>query len=138
MSVASQALAGKRVLIVEDEALVALLIEDVLAEFLCVPVGPCNTLAAARAALETETFDVALLDINLFGEKVYPVAYALAERHIPFLFVSGYGEEGIPPGHSDWKICTKPFKVNDLAAMLAAVMADAQPTMRLAARKLCA
>jgi CheY-like chemotaxis protein len=127
MSVASQALAGKRVLIVEDEALVALLIEDILTDFACVPVGPYNTLAAALAAVATETFDVAPLDINLFGEKVYPVAYALAERNIPFLFVSSYGEAGIPPGRSDWKVCTKPFKVNDLAAMLSAMMADASP-----------
>jgi CheY-like chemotaxis protein len=125
VSVASEALAGKRVLIVEDEALVALLIEDVLADFACVPVGPCNTLATALAAVETETFDVALLDINLFGEKVYPVAYALAERHIPFLFVSGYGEAGVPPDRRDWKVCAKPFKINDLVSMLSAVIADA-------------
>jgi len=59
--------------------------------------GPCKTLTA----VETETFDVALLEINLFEEKVHPVASALTERRIPFLFVSGYGEKGIPPGHSN-------------------------------------
>ena len=62
---------------------------------------------------------------NLNGEKVYPVAYALAERHIPFLFVSGYGENALPPGRSDWKVCVKPFKINDLAAVLSAVMLNA-------------
>lgn len=127
MSVGSHALAGKRVLIVEDEALIALMLEHVLADFACVPVGPCNTLTAALTAVERETFDLALLDINLFGEKVYPVADALTERHIPFLFLSGYGEEGIPPGRRGWKVCAKPFKVKDLAAMLSAVIADASP-----------
>jgi CheY-like chemotaxis protein len=115
-------LAGKRVLVVEDEALVAILLEECLSDFGCIPVGPCNSLAKALEAVETETFDLAVLDINLNGEKVYPVAYALAERHIPFLFVSGYGNTGIPPDRNDWKVCTKPFKTDNLAAMLLAVM----------------
>jgi CheY-like chemotaxis protein len=122
MFVTPQALAGKRVLIVEDECAVALLIEDLLIEFGCIPVGPCCTLADALAAVRGEAFDLATLDINLDGEMVYPVAEALAARHIPFLFVSGYGEEGLPPGHSDWKICTKPFKGDDLATMLSAAL----------------
>jgi CheY-like chemotaxis protein len=113
-------LAGKRVLIVEDEYAVALMIEDFLIEFGCTPVGPCGTVARALDAVAAETFDVALLDVNLDGEMVYPVADALAERHIPFLFVSAYGEAAIPPGHTDWKVCAKPFTGNDLAAMLSA------------------
>jgi CheY-like chemotaxis protein len=122
MGASSETLAGKRVLIVEDEALVALLLEISLSDFGCIPVGPCNSLAKALQAVETGTFDLAVLDVNLNGEKVYPVAYALAERHIPFLFVSGYGQNALPPGRSDWKVCVKPFKTNDLAAMLLAVM----------------
>jgi DNA-binding NtrC family response regulator len=125
-----QTLAGKRVLIVEDEALVALLLEEVLSEFGCIPVGPCNSLTKALEAIGTETFDLAVLDINLNGEKVYPVAYALAERHIPFLFVSGYGATGeaaIPLCRSDWKVCAKPFKINNLAEMLLAVMLAGTP-----------
>jgi DNA-binding response OmpR family regulator len=116
-------LAGKRVLIVEDEYPVALMIEDFLIEFGCTPVGPCGTVARALDAVMAETFDLALLDVNLDGEMVYPVANALAERHIPFLFVSGYEEDVIPPGRSDWKVCTKPFRGDDLAAMLSAVLA---------------
>ena len=54
---------------------------------------------------------------------VYPVAEALSERHIPFLFLSGYGEEAIPPGHDDWRVCAKPFKGNDLVKM----MSEASP-----------
>jgi hypothetical protein len=56
---------------------------------------------------------------------VYPVAELLAERHVPFLFLSGYGEEAIPPGHGDWKVCAKPFRAKDLVAMLQAELAAA-------------
>jgi DNA-binding response OmpR family regulator len=124
MSVPLQTLVGKRVLIVEDEALVAFLLEASLEEFGCIPVGPCFSVAKALEAVGTETFDLAVLDVNLNGEKVYPVAYALAERHIPFLFVSGYGIDAIPPGRSGWKVCVKPFKIPELAAMLLTVMLE--------------
>lgn len=120
-------LKDKRVLIVEDELLVALMLEDFLIEFGCIPVGPYRTVAKALEALAIEAFDLAVLDVNLDGEMVYPVAYALAERHLPFLFVSGYGKEAILPGHDDWVVCTKPFKGNDLAAMLASTLDFAGP-----------
>jgi DNA-binding response OmpR family regulator len=116
--VTPQVLVGKRVLIVEDELLVALLIEDFLAEFGCRILGPCGSVANALLAARTEEFDLAVLDVNLAGEKVYPVAEVLAERQIPFLFVSGYGDDAIPPGHSEWKVCAKPFKGNELATMM--------------------
>lgn len=122
MTAAELALAGKRVLIVEDELLVALMIEDFLEEFGCTVIGPCSSVEAALLAVRTEAPDLALLDVNLSGERVYPVAEALAERRIPFLFLSGYGEEAIPPGHSDWKVCAKPFRGADLAGMLCAAL----------------
>ena len=65
---------GKRVLIVEDEMLIALLIEDVLEEFGCTTLGPCGTVRKAMDMAQSESFDLALLDVNLNGEKVYPVA----------------------------------------------------------------
>jgi len=101
MAVAPAILAGKRVLIVEDELLVALLIEDFLVEMGCSPLGPCGNVAKALHAVRTETFDLAVLDVNLAGEKVYPVAEMLTGRQIPFVFLSGYGEEAIPEGHFD-------------------------------------
>jgi CheY-like chemotaxis protein len=125
MFVAPQVLVGKRVLIVEDELLVALLIEDFLEEFGCSSVGPCGSLQKALDAVREEVFDLALLDVNLDGEKVYPVAELLTQRHIPFLFLSGYGDEAIPPGRTDWKVCAKPFKGNELAEMLSAVFVSA-------------
>jgi DNA-binding response OmpR family regulator len=95
MFVAPRSLIGKRVLIVEDETLVALLVEDFPIEFGCIPPGPCGSVAQALGAVSNKTFDLAVLDVNLDGEKVYPVADALDKLHIPFLFVSGYGDEAI-------------------------------------------
>lgn len=115
-------LAGKRVLIVEDEMLVALMIEDFLMDFGCRVLGPYGCVAGALDAARTEEFDLAVLDVNLDGEQVYPVAEMLTERHIPFLFLSGYGDEAIPAGRSDWKVCAKPFKGADLAGMLVAAL----------------
>jgi CheY-like chemotaxis protein len=102
---------------------VALLIEDMLTDLGCTVLGPFNTVAKALRAALMEGFDLALLDVNIAGEKVYPVADALAARHIPFLFLSGYGETAIPPGHPDWKVCNKPFKGNVLAGMLSSLVA---------------
>jgi DNA-binding response OmpR family regulator len=125
MKTVAVALAGKRVLIVEDELLVALMLEDFLVEFGCNVVGPCGTVENALQAIRTEALDLAVLDVNLAGERVYPVAEALAERHIPFLFLSGYGEDAIPPGHADWKVCAKPFRGPELAGMLSAALRQA-------------
>jgi len=122
MFVAPSVLVGKRVLIVEDEMLVALLIEDFLMDLGCSTVGPCGSVEAALNAAQTEVFDLAVLDVNLDGEKVYPVAELLTERQIPFLFLSGYGNEAIPPGRSQWKVCAKPFKADELANMLSAAL----------------
>lgn len=122
MNTAERALAGKRVLIVEDELLVAMMIEDLLGDFGCITIGPYGTVSTAMHAVETESPDLALLDVNLNGERVYPVAEALTERHVPFLFLSGYGEEAIPPGRTGWKVCAKPFKWEELARMLCAAV----------------
>jgi CheY-like chemotaxis protein len=122
MVVTPKVLAGKRVLIVEDELLVALLIEDFLLEFGCTTLGPFGSVAGAIDAARIEAFDLAVLDVNLAGEKVYPVAEILTERHIPFLFVSGYGDEAIPAGRREWMVCAKPFKGADLATMLSAAL----------------
>lgn len=125
MSFAAPLLASKRVLVVEDEALVAMLIEELLEDCGCSVVGPCSSVATALKAATTEAVDLAVLDVNLRGEKVYPVAEALSERHIPFLFLSGYGEEAVPVGRSEWKVCPKPFRSNELIAMLQAALAAA-------------
>ena len=82
-----------RVLLVEDEGLVALLIEDLLIDLGCEVVGSCGSIRAALEWLEQAATapDGALLDVNLGGELVYPVAEVLAARGIPFAFATGYG-----------------------------------------------
>ncbi len=111
-------LAGKRVLVVEDELLVAMLVEDMLADAGCVVVGPFPTVAEAVAAARTETVDVALLDVNVAGEQVFPVAHELEKRGVPFLFVTGYGQAALPRDRPDWEAHAKPFQAAQLTASL--------------------
>lgn len=117
--VRSAILAGLRVLLVEDEMLVSLLIEDLLADQCCVVVGPFGRLPDALEAARHEAIDLAVLDVNIAGAVVYPVAEVLASRRIPFLFVSGYGENAVPDNRPKWRVCSKPFRSLDLIVMLA-------------------
>ena len=112
-------LAGKRVMVVEDELLVAMLVEDVLAEAGCIIVGPFARVAPALAAALTAAVDIALLDVNIANEMVFPVAHALEARGVPFLFVSGYGRDALPRDRPDWEACAKPFHASELAERLA-------------------
>lgn len=114
----ASALAGLRVLLVEDELLVAMLVEDLLFDEGCVVVGPFARLREAIEAAGTEALDVAILDVNIAGEKTYPVAEVLSARRIPFLFVSGYGQAAIPADRPSWRACAKPFRPCELVAML--------------------
>jgi DNA-binding response OmpR family regulator len=116
------ALAGLRILVVEDEMLVSLLIEDTLADEQCIVVGPFDRVPTGLAAAESETIDAAVLDVNLAGEKVYPIAEALAARGIPFLLLSGYGQSAAPSEHADWPVCNKPFNPEKLVAQLAQIL----------------
>ncbi len=127
MMAAAPALAGKRVLIVEDEMLVAMLIEEFLADLGCTTIGPCGSVAMALEAIRTEELDMAVLDVNLGGETVYPVADALASRAIPFLFLSGYGDGALQPRHSKWRVCAKPFTGVQLAEMVAKTLTAGYP-----------
>lgn len=111
-------LAGRRVMVVEDELLIAMLIEDTLMDEGCAIVGPYTNLAAAMAAATTATVDLALLDVNLRGEKVYPVGDLLEARGIPFLLLSGYGPDAVPANRSHWKAISKPFEIGELITRL--------------------
>jgi DNA-binding response OmpR family regulator len=115
-------LAGLRIMVVEDEYLVSLLIEDTLADSGCVTVGPFGDVAAATAAARSEQLDAAVLDVNLAGVPVYPVAEILAARAIPFLLLSGYGKTAAPPEHPDWRVLAKPFRPETLIEQLVSVV----------------
>src|SRR5260221_5964824 len=104
-------LQGLRVFVVEDEALIALMLEDLLAAFGCGVVGPLARLAAAQRAAQSRDFDCAILDVNINGEPVYPVAEILSERGIPFIFVTGYAKSGVGrrlTGRPDFRHSFKP------------------------------
>ena len=92
-------LSGRRVLVVEDEMIVAWLLQDMLADLGCAVVGPAARVAQALAMIDAEAIDAAVLDVNLNGQKSYPVADALAARGVPFVFSTGYETESLPNGY---------------------------------------
>jgi CheY-like chemotaxis protein len=85
-------LSGMRILVVEDEPLLAMASADLLADSGCTVAGPASSVKQGMRLLEQEAIDGAILDINLRGEMVFPLADALAERSIPFVYVTGYGK----------------------------------------------
>jgi len=101
-------LTGRRVLIVEDELMIAELWEMALTDAGCEVLGPFPHIDPALRAIATAKIDAALLDVNLRGRTVLPVAAALAERRVPFLFVTGYGPAGVPAPYRDRPVLTKP------------------------------
>ncbi len=111
---------GLKVLLVEDEALVAMLVEDMLAEQGCSVVAAASRLEEALAKVRDVSldFDVAILDLNLAGETTFPVAEALARRGVPFVFATGYGAAGLPPEWRARPTLQKPFTAADVASAL--------------------
>jgi CheY-like chemotaxis protein len=102
-------LSGLRILIVEDDALVALNLQEFVESLGCSVVGPTGRLGEALAILEAEHIDGAMLDINLHGEMVYPLAQRLAERQIPMLFCSGFAfTAAVPPQFAHCPQVSKP------------------------------
>lgn len=105
----TDALTGRRVLVVEDESLVAMLLETILEDMGCTPVGPAANVDDGLSMAGGEQLDAALLDVNVAGRPVFPVAEALKSRGVPFVFSTGYGEGGLP---DDWRgqpTIQKPF-----------------------------
>jgi DNA-binding response OmpR family regulator len=111
-------LAGKRVLIVEDEMLVALLIEDFILQLGCDIAGLAMRFDQAMDLAATVEADIAVLDINLAGRPSFPVAERLKERGIPFVFASGYGTAGLDNSDIRAPVLQKPFDISDLRRVL--------------------
>jgi len=115
--------AGKRILLVEDEALIAILLEDMVAALGATVVGVEAQLDAAIARAETEDLDGAILDVNLGGQRSYGVADALRLRGIPYVFATGYGEFGVDQSHRDAPVLVKPYSDADVAQALETLFA---------------
>jgi CheY-like chemotaxis protein len=111
-------LSGRRVLLVEDEAVIALDLAALLTELGANVVGPAHSVAAALELLNGDKLDCAVLDINLDGEPVYPVARALAARHIPFAFVTAYYGEKVDREFQDRPVLQKPVDFQELVRAL--------------------
>src|SRR6185369_10114927 len=107
-------LLARRVMVVEDEALVALVLADQLTELGLSVVGPCSSVSEAKAVADKGDFEAAILDVNLGGELVYPVADLLSSRGIPFIFVTGYGRESIDRRFADAPVLEKPVEMESL------------------------
>jgi CheY-like chemotaxis protein len=112
---------GLRVLLVEDEMMVALLIESMLVELGHEVTGPVGRLNRAVLMAERENLDLAVIDVNINGGKAYPVAAALAARGIPFIFATGYGRAGLEAPFEDRPTLQKPFRFEDLCAAIESV-----------------
>jgi len=110
-----------RVLIVEDEIIVALFLEDLLTEFGYEVAGVAGQLDDAMA--RAPDYDVAVLDVHLNGRDVFDFADNLAARGTPFVFATGYGERGIPERHSGRPVLQKPFQPGELKRALAQITA---------------
>jgi len=113
----------KRVLLVEDDAIIGMMMRELLADRGLFVVGPCCTLREAVAAV-SDDLDCAILDVHLGGEYVYPVASMLQELNVPFAFVSGYGRESIDSRFQDVYILQKPVTREGLERYLARVLGD--------------
>jgi CheY-like chemotaxis protein len=111
-------LSSLKVLVVEDEALVSMLVEDMLTDLGCVVVGPAAEIEEALRLAGSADIDAALLDVNLGGRPIFPVADALKARGVPFAFASGYGEAGLSEDHRGAAVLQKPFREADLRRVL--------------------
>ena len=116
-------LSGRRVLVVEDEMMVLMMIEDMLADLGCESVSAAAKVDQAIALIDAQDFDAALVDMNLNGTKSHAVADALAVRKVPFAFSTGYSGHDMRDGYRDRPVLKKPFRDEELAAILTRLFA---------------
>jgi CheY-like chemotaxis protein len=118
----SPSAARRRILVVEDEMLIGMLLEDMLVDLGHDVAGVVPRLKDALAAVERETFDLAILDVHLHGESAFPVADALVGKSIPFVFATGFGERGLPESYRGRPVLQKPFAKDDLERVLKSLL----------------
>jgi CheY-like chemotaxis protein len=110
---------GLNVLVVEDESLVLFNLEDILTELGCIIVGPAMRLMQAQQVVDAAAdIDVAILDVNLGGQPVFPIATALKQRGVRIVFATGYGREGLPEEWRSYPVLVKPYTGSDVEQAL--------------------
>jgi CheY-like chemotaxis protein len=115
--------AGKRVLVVEDELMIRMLLQDMLADLGHTLAGEAGRIEDAVALARQGEFDVAILDVNLNGQPISPVVEVLLERGVPFVFATGYGQRGVPEPYRGSPTLQKPFQADALAEAINAASA---------------
>lgn len=123
---AQSAMPPKRVLVVEDELMIRMLLEDMLSELGYTVAAEAARLDEALEAAKSADFDLAILDVNLDGQPISPVVDALVARGTPFVFATGYGERGLPERYRDRPTLKKPFQMEGLQRMLQNALAAAK------------
>lgn len=123
-------LVGIKVLVVEDEGAIAMMIEEMLEELGCEVVASVARLATALDVARSVEADLAMLDVNLAGQFVFPVAEVLRDRAIPFIFSTGYGASRIPAEFSECPILHKPFSESELRQKITLVASEAKRPKR--------
>ena len=115
---AHTSLANCRILVVEDDLAIAVLIEEVLQDLGCIVLGPVGRLDAALRLASDEALDAAVLDITIRGGKIFPVVQCLQARDIPFVLASGYGDWALPEALRNQPRLVKPFTAGELQAQM--------------------
>lgn len=122
MTVMNKLLAGRRILVVEDEMLILMETEDMLADLGCDRVIAAASNEQAIALIEAQRFDAVLLDLNLNGVRSYPVADVLAARDVPFAFATGYGVDGLRDADRGRPLLVKPYEITALKTLLVEIL----------------
>ena len=120
MNAAVKSPAGKRVLVVEDELMIRMLLQDMLADLGHRLAGEAGGIEEALALAKEGAFDVAILDVNLNGQPISPVVEILIDRGLPFVFATGYGQRGVPEPYRNTPTLQKPFQADALAQAIEA------------------
>jgi two-component SAPR family response regulator len=123
-------LTGWRVLVIEDEMMVTLLFQDLLADIGCEIIGVASHFNDAIEKAKSLSFDVAILDVNLNGQKAFSIAESLAERGVAFVFATGYDATSLPESFHNVPLLQKPFEKRDLERALRAVFTLSTGTHR--------
>ena len=127
---AQPATQAKRILVVEDEVMIRMLLEDMLGELGYTVAAEAARIDEALEATKTAEFDLAILDVNLDGQPISPVVDALVARGTPFVFATGYGERGLPEPYRNRPTLKKPFQMEGLKQMLQSALESGTQSAR--------